>query len=99
VTFDIARSAALGPRQRARLVGRFGPVVRTGSGSDRSQARNREIALERLAGRIADGLRVEPPRRPTAPTTGSRERRLREKHHRAEVKRGRSSRADADDRT
>jgi ribosome-associated protein len=94
VRFDVARSAALGPRQRARILERLGPVVRATAADDRSQARNRQVALERLAVRLAGALRVEPPRRPTAPTRGSKERRLEGKRRRAEVKRGRRPAAD-----
>src|SRR5436305_13202332 len=57
--FDIASSSALGPRQRARLVERLGPVVRVVASDERSQARNRTLALERLRSRLAEGLRVE----------------------------------------
>jgi len=90
VRFDVAASPSLGPRQRARVLSRLGPVVRASAGEHRSQAKNREVALDRLASRLADGLRTEVPRRPTAPTKGARERRLAEKHSRAEVKRSRA---------
>jgi ribosome-associated protein len=89
VWFDVEASATLGARQRTRLRQRLGPVVRVSAADDRSQARNRQLALERLAKRLADGLKHDPPRRPTNPTLGSKERRLGEKHRRAEVKRGR----------
>ncbi len=97
VRFDVARSAALGPRQRARLLERVGPVVRAVSAEERSQSRNRQLALERLAERIASALRVEPPRRPTRPTRASKERRLEDKHRRGQVKRGRRTGRDPDD--
>ena len=77
--FDVEASPSLGPRQRARLVERLGPVVRVVADDHRSQARNRALALERLAARLAEGLRVEPPRRPTTPTAGSVRRRLEDK--------------------
>jgi ribosome-associated protein len=89
VWFDVEASTSLGTRQRARLLRRLGPVVRVSAGDDRSQARNRQLALERLAKRLSDGLKQDPPRHPTAPTKGSKERRLSSKHHRTEVKRGR----------
>lgn len=89
LVFDIAGSGALGPRQRARLLERLGPVVRVVVSDERSQSRNRQIALERLASRLEDALRVERPRRPTVPTKASRERRLREKQLRSERKQGR----------
>src|SRR3990172_6815954 len=59
VVFDVAESPSLGPRQRARLLERLGPVVRATASDSRSQARNRELALERLRSRLADGLRVQ----------------------------------------
>jgi ribosome-associated protein len=76
VRFDVAGSPSLGPRQRARLVERLGPEVRVVASDERSQARNRSLALERLAERLAEGLRVETPRRPTRPTKASVRRRL-----------------------
>jgi len=96
VRFDVSASPSLGPRQRARLLERLGPVVRATSSADRSQARNRQIAMERLAERIAEALRTEIPRRPTKPTKGSRARRLDEKRQRSEVKRRRTGRIDLD---
>jgi ribosome-associated protein len=91
VQFDVAGSAVLGPRQRARLLARYGAVVRAGASESRSQSRNRQLALERLAARLAEGLRVDPTRRPTSPTKGSQVRRVEAKRHRAEVKKGRRS--------
>lgn len=86
VRFDIAASTGLGPRQRARLIDRLGPVVRVVASDERSQHRNRELALERLAARLADALRVATPRRATRPTRGSVERRLQGKRHQADRK-------------
>lgn len=90
VRFDVVASSSLGPRQRARLLERIGPVVRVSAGEDRSQARNRQVALDRLVSRLAEGLKTQPPRRATAPTKGSKERRLAEKRTRAETKRTRA---------
>jgi ribosome-associated protein len=89
VEFDVAASSVLGPRQRQRLLDRIGPVVRASAAESRSQARNRQVALERLAGRIAAALRVDTPRRATRPTKSSQVRRVEAKRRRAEVKRGR----------
>jgi ribosome-associated protein len=58
---------------------------------ERSQARNRELAVERLAAKLADALRVERRRVPTRPTVASRERRLESKRRRAQVKRRRAA--------
>jgi ribosome-associated protein len=91
VLFDVDSSQALGPRQRARLRQRFGPMVRAVSGEHRSQARNRDEALGRLAERIADALRVERPRVPTAPSAAARARRLEQKRRRSETKRRRAA--------
>jgi ribosome-associated protein len=66
------------------------------AGDERSQARNRQLALERLAERIATALKVEAPRRPTRPTKGSKERRLQEKRRRSEVKRTRRAGPETD---
>jgi ribosome-associated protein len=97
VRFDIERSPSLGPRQRARLLERLGPVVRVVASDERSQLRNRELALERLRSKLAEGLRTSRPRRPTAPSAAARERRLRAKHRRSEIKRGRGRSRGADD--
>jgi ribosome-associated protein len=86
VQFDVGASATLGPRQRARLLERIGPVVRASSSESRSQARNRELALERLAGKISAGLRVQPTRAPTRPTKGSQVRRVDAKRRRSQTK-------------
>ena len=96
VRFDVAGSPSLGPRQRARLLDRVGPEVRASAGEERSQARNRAVALERLRGRLAEALRVERPRVPTRPTAGSAARRLEEKRRRGARKRERTARPDED---
>jgi ribosome-associated protein len=83
LVFSVAGSAVLGPRQRARLLDRLGAVVRVTVSDERSQARNRQLALERLAERLDEALKVDRPRRPTRPTLASRERRLRDKQQRA----------------
>src|SRR5262249_29165977 len=68
VAVSIERSRSLGPRQQSRLLERLGPVVRAGASDTRSQARNRELALDRLRVKLAEGLRVTAPRRPTRPS-------------------------------
>jgi ribosome-associated protein len=87
--FDVGASATLDEGQRARLLERAGPTVAAVAQDARGQARNRELALERLAVKIAAALRVAPRRRPTRPTRASRERRLEGKRRRGERKRGR----------
>jgi len=77
--FDVAASAVLGPRQRARLLERLGPTTRVVVSDERSQARNRQIAMARLSQRLTEALHVDRSRRPTVPTRASRERRLRAK--------------------
>ena len=89
VRFDVAGSPSLGPAPRARLLERLGPVVRVMADDERSQLRNRELALRRLQATLAEALRVERTRRPTAPTRASTQRRLEHKRRRSELKRGR----------
>ncbi len=85
--FDVEASRALDEAQKDRLVGRAGPVVTAVSQDARGQARNRELALRRLAEKIAAGLATPRRRRPTRPTRASRERRLEEKRRAGERKR------------
>jgi len=87
VVFDVATSPSLGPRQRERLLEKLGPEVRVVVAEERSQVRNRAIALDRLRDRLAAGLKVERPRTATKPTRASKERRLESKRRRAETKR------------
>jgi len=87
--FAVEESASLSESQRARLLERLGPVVTAVAQDARGQARNRELALERLAAKIAAGLRVRPKRRATKPTRASRRRRLDQKRRTSEKKRGR----------
>ena len=91
VVFDVAASAALGPRQRQRLLEKLGPEVRAVAADERSQLRNRALAMERLRDRLAEALHVEAPRRPTRPTKGSQVRRVETKRKRSETKRLRRS--------
>ena len=85
--FDVEASATLTDAQKRRVLERAGPVIRAVAQDERSQLRNRELALERLAERLREGLRVERRRRPTRPTAAARERRLEEKRRRARTKR------------
>jgi ribosome-associated protein len=87
--FRVDESAALGPRQRARLLERLGPVVTAVAADSRSQARNRTLALERLRSKLAAGLHVTPSRRPTRPSPAVSQVRVEQKRRRGEVKRRR----------
>lgn len=91
VRFDVARSESLGPRQRARLLDRLGPVVRVVASDERSQFQNRQIALDRLGAKLVEGLRTERRRRPTRPTRASEVRRLESKRRQGARKRQRRS--------
>ena len=75
-SFDVASSATLDDAQKARVTARCGPVVRAVAQDARGQARNRALALERLAARLARALEVPRVRRATKPTKASRVRRL-----------------------
>ena len=86
-SFDVTESAALTDQQKRRIMARCGPVVRAVSQDTRSQRRNRELALERLANRIANALAVQRPRKKTKPTRAAKERRMQEKRKRGETKR------------
>jgi ribosome-associated protein len=92
--FDVEASFSLSPAQKRRVTVRSGPVLRAVAQDERSQARNREVAIDRLVAKLADALRVPRRRVPTRPTEASRERRLSDKRRRAEVKRGRAAPAD-----
>ena len=94
VRFDVVTSPSLGPRQRARLLERLGPLVRVVASDERSQARNRDLALERLAARLAEGLRIETVRVPTRPRKSAKVNRLTDKRRRSETKRLRGRPAD-----
>jgi ribosome-associated protein len=92
--FDVASSNALNETQKARLMARCGPVVRAVAQDARSQARNRELALERLRARLRHGLAVPRARRATKPTGASKARRQEAKRRQAQRKRERRRPAD-----
>jgi ribosome-associated protein len=87
--FDVAASSALTEEQKRRVIARTGPRVVAVAQDARSQARNRELALERLRRRLSGALAVTPPRRATKPTQASVRRRLEAKRRHAQRKRGR----------
>jgi ribosome-associated protein len=84
--FDVEASAVLSEAQKRRVVARAGAVLRAVAQDERSQARNRELAIERLAGELREALRVRRPRVPTRPSREARERRLEAKRRRAATK-------------
>ena len=95
LSFDVERSPSLPEhlqrRALARLAGRLVDGVLTVAASEhRSQLQNREAAEQRLAQLLREAVAAPPPpRRPTRPTRGSKERRLEDKRQRSQVKRGR----------
>jgi ribosome-associated protein len=92
--FDVEASPSLTEAQKRRVVGRVGPVVQAVAQDERSQLRNRELALERLVATLREALRVRRPRRPTRPHRGAVEQRLAAKRRRGEIKRLRRPAAD-----
>jgi ribosome-associated protein len=95
--FDVRASSALDEAQRARLLERVGPAVTAVAQDARGQARNRELALERLAERIAAAIAVPRSRRPTKPSRAARRRRLESKRQAGERKRARRRPASEDE--
>jgi ribosome-associated protein len=87
--FDVAASESLTEAQRRRVIARTGPRIVAVAQDARSQARNRELALERLQRRLIGALTVQKPRRPTKPTPAAVRRRLESKRRQAERKRAR----------
>ena len=85
--FDVESSSALTPRQKQRVLRKTGPVLRAVAQDERSQTRNRELAVERLAAQLADALHVERPRVATKPSKAAAKRRLDQKRRRSETKR------------
>jgi ribosome-associated protein len=85
--FDVLASTALTDGQKRRVVARAGPVLRAVAQDERSQWRNRELAVERLVDSLREALRVERRRVATKPSAQARERRLQEKRRRGETKR------------
>jgi ribosome-associated protein len=84
--FDVEASPSLSDAQKRRVLAKAGPVLRAIAQDERSQLRNRELAIERLTEALRKALRVERRRVPTKPTAASRERRLEEKKRRSQVK-------------
>ena len=89
--FDVDASESLTERQKQRVRSKAGAVVRAVAQDERSQARNRELAVERLLAKLRDALRVERRRVATRPTNASVERRLEAKRRRSAIKRRRAA--------
>ena len=85
--FDVEASSALTDAQKRRVVAKVGPLLRAVAQDERSQARNRELATERVVEQLREALRVPRARKPTKPTARSRERRLESKRRRSQTKR------------
>jgi ribosome-associated protein len=88
-SLEIASSSAFSDEQKRRIIARLGPRAAAVAQDARSQARNRELALERLQRRLAAALAVQRPRRATRPTEGAKRRRLDAKRRHSERKRAR----------
>jgi ribosome-associated protein len=85
--FQVESSSALTDAQKRRVLGKVGPVLRAVAQDERSQRRNRDLAVERLAAALREALRVPRRRIPTAPSAAARERRLEGKRRRGTTKR------------
>ena len=84
--FDVESSSALSDAQKKRVLAKAGPVLRAIAQDERSQLRNKELAIERIVEALREALRVPRHRTPTKPTKASRERRLESKKRRGETK-------------
>jgi ribosome-associated protein len=84
--YDVTKSTAPGPGQRAKILRKLGPVVRANAQDERSQLRNRELALTRLGERIAEALVVRRSRVATKPSRAAKQKRVTEKKQRSATK-------------
>jgi ribosome-associated protein len=84
--FDVEASPSLTPAQKRRVVAKAGPVLRAIAQDERSQLRNKELAVERLAGVLREALRVPRHRVPTKPSKAAKQRRVDDKKRRGETK-------------
>jgi ribosome-associated protein len=85
--FDVEASSALTPAQKRRVIAKAGPRLQSVAQDERSQLRNRELAIERLVEKLREALKVERRRVATKPSKAARERRLESKKRRGETKR------------
>ena len=84
--FDVEASSALSPAQKKRVVAKAGPVLRAIAQDERSQLRNKDLAVERVVEALREALRVPRHRVPTKPSKAAKERRLEGKKRRSETK-------------
>jgi ribosome-associated protein len=84
--FDVCESQTLSEEQKRRIMSRLGSVVRASAQDTRSQARNRDLAIDRLQERVENALKVKKPRRATKPSRSATEKRLKAKRVRGEQK-------------
>jgi ribosome-associated protein len=92
--FDVERSVGLTEAQKRRVIAKAGPVIRAVAQDERSQWRNRELAIERVVEALRQALAIQRRRKPTRPTAAAKERRLEHKRRRSETKRLRRPPAD-----
>src|ERR1700694_1770871 len=85
--FDVEASSALTERQKQRVLRKAGPVLRAIAQDERSQTRNRQLAIERVTDALREALHVDRPRRPTKPGKAAVERRLEQQRRRSQTKR------------
>ena len=85
--FDVENSVALSEAQKRRVIAKAAPVLKAVAQDERSQWRNRELAIERVVTELREALRVERKRKPTKPSAAARKRRLELKRRRGETKR------------
>src|SRR6266516_2248360 len=85
--FDVERSVGLSDAQKRRVIAKAGPILRAVAQDERSQWRNRELAIERVVEGLREALKVERRRKPTKPSVAAKERRLEQKRRRSETKR------------
>jgi ribosome-associated protein len=83
----VERSVGLSDAQKRRVIAKAGPVLRAVAQDERSQWRNRELAIERVVEALREALKVERKRRPTKPSAAAKRRRLEQKRRRSETKR------------
>jgi ribosome-associated protein len=86
ITFDIQNSPSLSAWERSKMIERFGTELRVVAADERSQLRNRELAVERMTARLASALVVQRSRRATKPSRGAKQRRLTNKKQRSQTK-------------